>query len=125
MDGASLVRGPQDVLELLYRIGASPPDGHAAPEPHAGPEPYAALEPRLKATLERVGAGCDTPDKLTRAGADSAEVLLALSELELMGLLARGDGGRYVPRHPLPACVPSGHRSDRSPRARASGERRA
>jgi DNA processing protein len=125
MDGASLIRGPQDVLELLYRIGASPPDGHAAREPRAGAEPYAELEPRLKATLERVGAGCDTPDKLTRAGADSAEVLLALSELELIGLLARGDGGRYVPRHPLPAGEPSGHRSERPPRARTSGARRA
>jgi DNA processing protein len=122
MDGASLVRGPRDVLELLYRAGASRPEGRAAPaahaavepraglephaglashagmEPHAGLEPYAGLEPRLKATLARVGAGCDTPDKLTRAGADPAEVLTALSELELMGLLARGDGGRYLPR---------------------------
>ncbi len=53
--------------------------------------------PGLRATLERVGAGCDTPDRLTRAGADACEVLLALSELELMGLLVRGDGGRYVP----------------------------
>ena len=35
--------------------------------------------------------------------ADPAETLLALSELELLGLLARGDGGRYVPRDPLPA----------------------
>ena len=64
-------------------------------------EPSSELAPCLQATLERVGAGCDTPDKLTRAGADTAEVLLALSELELMGLLARGDGGRYVPRQPL------------------------
>ena len=104
MDGASLVRGPQDVLELLYPLGASRSDGHATREPRADLEPHAGLEPRLQATLERVGTGYDTPDKLTRGGVDSAEVLLALSELELMGLLARGDGGRYVPRHPLPAC---------------------
>ena len=48
--------------------------------------------------LERVGAGWDTPDKLACVGADGAEALLALSELELMGLLVRGEGGRYLPR---------------------------
>jgi hypothetical protein len=30
--------------------------------------------------------------------------MLALSELEVMGLLARGDGGRYVPRESV-ACT--------------------
>jgi hypothetical protein len=55
------------------------------------------LEPRLKAMLERVGAGQDTPAKLTANGEDADDLLLALSELELMGLLTRGDGGRYVP----------------------------
>jgi DNA processing protein len=100
MDGASLVRGPQDVLELLH-----PPDAPAgrleAPAPAAAADAHSGLEPRLRATLERVGSGCDTPDKLARSGADPTDVLLALSELELMGLLARGDGGRYLPRHPL------------------------
>jgi DNA processing protein len=62
----------------------------------------AELEPCLRATLEQVGAGLDTPDKLSHEH-DAGEVLMALSELELMGLLARGDGGRYVPRQPLPA----------------------
>jgi hypothetical protein len=51
--------------------------------------------------LERVGAGEDTPDKLTGRGEDAGEALLALSELELRGLLGRGDGGRYVPRGPF------------------------
>jgi hypothetical protein len=55
----------------------------------------------LRRTLERVGAGEDTPDKLVGPGEDAGEVLLALSELEIRGLLARGDGGRYVPRDPL------------------------
>jgi hypothetical protein len=55
----------------------------------------------LKATLERVDAGRDTPDKLITWGEDAGELLLALSELELMGLLTRGDGGRYVPRNVL------------------------
>ncbi len=103
LDGASLIRGARDVLELLYPIGAPRPCAQARSAAGAALEPPAGLEPRLKATLELVGAGCDTPDRLARAGvgANAAELLLALSELEVMGLLARGDGGRYVPRHPL------------------------
>jgi DNA processing protein len=101
MDGASLIRDPADALELLYARTAS----SAAVQPRrlAGGSPTAGAGPgrRLTAMLERVGAGEDTPDKLTREGTDAAEVLLALSELELLGLLARGDGGRYVPRAPL------------------------
>jgi DNA processing protein len=92
--GAQLVRGPADVLELLYEAAA----GNRAPE-HSE---QAKLEPRLRSTLESVGAGSDTPGRLIGDGADAGDVLLALSELELMGLLTRGDGGRYVPREPLP-----------------------
>lgn len=92
--GAHLVRGPADALELLCGQ-----DGPTTP-PAA---PHGELEPRLKAMFDRVGAGRDTPEKLTDDGQDAGEVLLALSELELMGLLARGDGGRYVPRDALHA----------------------
>jgi DNA processing protein len=103
MDGANLVRGPQDVLELLHMGDTRASDRGAAAPARATFGTNSGLEPRLMRTLERVGSGCDTPDKLTRAGAQPSDVLLALSELELMGLLARGDGGRYLPRHPLPA----------------------
>jgi hypothetical protein len=51
--------------------------------------------------LENVGAGMDTPQKLIGDGAEPGALLQALSELELMGLLARGDGGRYVARNAL------------------------
>jgi DNA processing protein len=88
--GAHLVRGPADVLELLY-------DGRAPAAEQIGPA-RPALDPRLRSVLEKVGAGKDTPDKLTASREDATEVLLALTELELMGLLGRGDGGRYVPR---------------------------
>ncbi|MGO9319695.1 MAG: DNA-processing protein DprA [Solirubrobacteraceae bacterium] len=101
MDGASLVRGPRDVLELLCPIGAASANVRA-PLPAAGEvDPRAGLRPALKAVLERVGAGYDTPDKLARAGVDSRHVLPALGELELTGLVIRGDGGRYLPRDPL------------------------
>jgi DNA processing protein len=95
MAGAQLVRCSEDALELLHGLGVSAPS-------RAAQRAQAELEPRLRATLEQVGAGLNTPDKLSHEH-DAGEVLMALSELELMGLLARGDGGRYVPRQPLPA----------------------
>jgi len=101
MEGASLVRAPQDVLELLCQLDLSRADRRAMRSATVAGEPALGLTPSLRATLELVGAGCDTPDRLMRAGADPAQVLLALSELELMGLLARGSGGRYVPRNAL------------------------
>jgi DNA processing protein len=98
MEGAALVRGPEDALELLDKSDTAQ---RMAATPKAN-----QLEPRLKATLEQVGAGRDTPAKLTAGSADAGEVLLTLSELELMGLLTRGDGGRYVPRVSLADGAP-------------------
>jgi DNA processing protein len=108
MAGAQLVRGPEDALELLYGPGTSERPG-TSEQPGVPSQPQVTkgrpreeeLEPRLQAMLEQVGAGRDTPDKLTGADGDAGEVLMALSELELRGLLARGDGGRYVPRGAL------------------------
>jgi DNA processing protein len=87
--GAPLVRSAEDVLELLGVPPAPDATMHGAPT---------ELPPRLSAVLEAVGSGRDTPDKLGCGGADPGDLLLALTELELMGLLARGDGGRYLPR---------------------------
>lgn len=88
MEDARLVRNPQDVLDLLYGVGvrAQTDSSLAAVE----------LEPQLRAVLERVGDGEDTVAKLTAHGCKSSEVALALAELELQGLLLRGDAGRYV-----------------------------
>jgi DNA processing protein len=91
-EGAPLVRGAADALDLLYGM---------SPGQHDAPSLPRRLRADLRATLERVGDGADTPGKLTGAGDDPGETLLALAELELMGLLARGDGGRYVPRQSL------------------------
>ena len=96
MEGARLVRDAEDVLELLY-----PLSGAAEAKPDS-PGSGACLPPRLRTTLERIGTGCDTPEKLTAVGQDLEDVLLELSELELLGLVGRGDGGRYVPRCALP-----------------------
>jgi DNA processing protein len=85
--GTSVLRDAADALELL-----SP-----ATAPRAT-RTARALEPRLQAVFDRVCAGEDTPDRLRAGGKPAGEVLYALSELELMGLLGRGDGGRYIAR---------------------------
>jgi DNA processing protein len=98
MTGASLVRDARDVLDLLYAADATQPRDQLS---DAGAASQNDLRADLRAVLERVGAGCDTPDALTRAGMALSAALLALSELELRGLLVRGDGGRYLPLNPL------------------------
>jgi len=86
MQGARLVRDAQDALDVLYGAGMRQV---SLPSPD--------LNHHAVATLERVGAGEDTIGMLTAGQTDPAQTLLALAELELTGLLARGDGGRYVP----------------------------
>jgi DNA processing protein len=95
MDGGSLVRGAHDVLELLAVRSVRPAGSGDLARAH-----WDALDPALHATLERVRAGADTPERLAGAHEDPWELLGRLSELELMGLLVRGDGGRYVPSAP-------------------------
>ena len=92
MSGAKLVRGPGDVLELLCLAEAR----SSARRGGIG----RAIEPHLRATLEGLSDGLDTPQRLANGERSAAEVLLSLSELELLGLVARGDGGRYVVREP-------------------------
>src|SRR5436309_4166920 len=83
LGGARLVRHARDVLELLHEYADQ------APIELAGSDAAPELLPRLRDVLEQVGAGRDTPERLSAEGAAIDEVLLALSELELMGLLAR------------------------------------
>jgi DNA processing protein len=97
MEGANLLRGPEDALDLLHRHSLHEQSESAAASVPARSRHH-SLRSELRAILERVGSGCDTPEKLTRAGIEPAEALLGLSELELSGLLGRGDGGRYLLR---------------------------
>ncbi len=87
VEDARLIRGPQDALDALYGVGAKTP---AAQE--------IVLTHNLQEMLDQVGCGRDTLAKLTAAGCDAEEVVVALAELELAGALVRGDGGRYLPR---------------------------
>ena len=93
LHGARLVRGPQDALDLLYGAGAreasGPPGGAAGGA--------SRIEPRLARVLELVSGGHDTLAKLAARGAEPGDLAVALIELELEGLLLRGDGGRYLP----------------------------
>jgi DNA processing protein len=89
MNGARLVRGAQDALDVLYGMGICEAPGESLGT--------VDLQPRLAGVLELVGGGQDTPAKLATSGMRSDDVAIALAELELYGLLTRGDGGRYVP----------------------------
>ena len=84
--GAQLIEGAQDVLDLLYGYGVK-----------RVPPPGPKLDTRLQEIVEKVGAGHDTVAKLALTGVESQDALMALTELELMGMVTRGDGGRYVP----------------------------
>jgi DNA processing protein len=89
MDGGRLVRDAQDALDVLYGVGVldvPPARSLASPE----------LRPEIVSVLERVSGGEDTVAKLTAGGARSEEISVALAELELSGLLIRGDAGRFV-----------------------------
>jgi DNA processing protein len=94
-DGACLITCAADVLELICDA-----DGHQSIALAQAP-PHAGLEPRLLRVLERVGAGCDTPGRLLAESDDAGELFRSLGELELSGLLTRGDGGRYLASDPL------------------------
>jgi predicted Rossmann fold nucleotide-binding protein DprA/Smf involved in DNA uptake len=94
--GARLVCNAQDALDALYGVGVA----SAADEtPVSKPTTHATtLAPELQLVFEQVGAGRDTIAKLTAQGTDAQDTAVALAELELVGMLVRGDGGRYLPR---------------------------
>jgi DNA processing protein len=89
-DGAQLVRGGRDVVELLFG-------------PQHGPlfEPTmatAALEPCLAQVFEAVQAGAVDASAVAGAveGLSPSKARTALGRLELQGLVRRGEDGEYV-----------------------------
>jgi DNA processing protein len=83
--GATIVRGPQDVLDLLFGRGV-----REAPRRSS-----AALTSELQSVLQAIGDGHDTIAGLARAGLEADQGLAALSALELAGYVRREAGGRY------------------------------
>jgi DNA processing protein len=80
--GATPLLTPDDVLETL---GVE----------RSVPQPPAGLSPEGEAVLEFLARGASSLDEISRGtGVGSAEVAVALTELELAGLVAQGDG-RY------------------------------
>lgn len=86
--GAFLIRGAQDVLDLLYGAGVR----HA---PSGNREP---LPPELQALLGAIAAGNDTARSLAEAGFGLEQALAGVGALELAGYVRRGAGGRFVPQ---------------------------
>lgn len=84
-DGAHVVRGAQDVLDLLCGVGV-----RTAGAPRA-------LEPPLAAALEAVEGGAETPDEVAlRARLSGPEAATALARLELLGHVTADALGRYA-----------------------------
>lgn len=103
--GAELVRGTEDVLDLLHGAGAHS-DGPRlvlgagdAPRPEArtaaAPVP-ADLDPRLARLLGRIERGEGSLAELVGDPARAFDVARDLGELEVRGLVRRAFGGRYV-----------------------------
>ena len=89
-EGAKLIRDASDALELLYGVVlAGRGRGHRSPRARAHGCPRAGR-------LARTPSPSSSQSSIERLSLNPAQVLLALTELELAGLLARGDGGRYV-----------------------------
>lgn len=98
---AALIASAKDALDLLYGVDAP-----------ALKDRCENLSPQQRAVLERVGSGEDTLAELCMNGEDE-DTLVALSELRCNRLLARGDGGRYLPRVSLDRTCIRGGSEDR------------
>jgi DNA processing protein len=85
-NGATVVRGPQDVLDALFGIGARVAVDDERPE----------LTEELALLLASLAEGHGSGTALIRAGYEPEEGLAALASLELAGYLRRGAGGRYA-----------------------------
>jgi DNA processing protein len=85
-EGACVVRSAADVVDALYGPGAAPRLLDRPP----------ALEPRLAALLDAIERGEGSPDGLATDPSAAPDVLASLTELELLGLVRRVAGGRYV-----------------------------
>ena len=84
--GCELIRSTQDALDLLFGAGGR----RVAPVAE-----QVELRPEVSAVYEAVRAGRGSLAELAGAG-DAMAIAAALGELELLGLVRRAFGGRYV-----------------------------
>ncbi|HSI82085.1 MAG TPA: DNA-processing protein DprA [Solirubrobacterales bacterium] len=83
-DGAPVIRGAEDALDLLAGVGAVAAGRHGPP-----------LDSGLEAALELVGGGAATADALAAAGLDPRRAAVALAHLELLGYVTADAAGAY------------------------------
>jgi DNA processing protein len=86
-NGAALVTDAQDVLDLMYGVGAR--EVPRAPAP--------ALDAHEARVLELVARGAGLDELAREVGLTAAAVRGTLARLELRGLLRRAPSGAYVP----------------------------
>jgi DNA processing protein len=84
--GAAVIRGPRDVLDLVFGADAPPVE----------PAPVTPLDPAQRRVLDAIERGQGTIAELARTMDEAQAASRTLSELELLGLVRRGFGGRYV-----------------------------
>jgi DNA processing protein len=80
-DGAAVIRGPEDVLEMLYGVGYLRRRSQREPD----------LEPALRQVLDAVELRDSLQSASERAGLSAGGLRAALGRLESLGLV-RGDG---------------------------------
>jgi DNA processing protein len=86
-NGAALVTGAQDVLDLLYGVGAREVPSESRP----------ALDPAEEAVLAHVTRGASIDQLALHTGMAAAAIRSTLARLELHGLVRRAPSGSYVP----------------------------
>jgi DNA processing protein len=84
--GATVVRGPQDILDELFGVGARSVLSDDRPE----------LSDELALLLTALADGHGTATALVRAGFEPEQGLAALASLELAGYVRRDPGGRFA-----------------------------
>lgn len=98
-DGASVIRGAEDVLDSMIGVGLVPPRAWVPRGP--------ALEPELAGVLSLVEEGSTSADALARvSGLGPGPLAAALVRLELEGFLRSDAAGRYE-RTALAASEPA------------------
>ncbi|MGH2838155.1 MAG: DNA-processing protein DprA [Thermoleophilaceae bacterium] len=86
-NGAALVTGPQDVLDLLYGVGAREVPSETPP----------ALRPVEQTVLAQVTRGASIHELAAETGLAAGVIRSTLARLELHGLIRRAPSGGYVP----------------------------
>jgi DNA processing protein len=85
-DGAAMVRGAEDALDLACGVGA----WHER-------DPRDQVPRHLRSLLTAVAEGHETLDALAARGVGVGEAMAGLAELEMLGHVRRAVGGRYLP----------------------------